>query len=509
MHLRFVLAAMALAQPALAQPALAQPALMAALSGRETDSRDVARASHVPSSPAIAPRTGLRIQTGAVERDSSQLRVRATVAWKNAWRNDRNHDAVWVFAKLRAAPSSSWRHARLRGVTSSSPTVTCRLAADNIGAFCAPSRAHRGDISVSVTLDLALNTLSERDRVLPTVQADVHGIEMVYIPGGAFSIGDPDPRSVEFAAYYRSDANGGHAGPLRITSEGAIRVAPEAGALYYKTPTPQYQGDRLGPIPAEFPKGTRAFYAMKYEILQGQYAAFLNAIGPEPAQFRAIHGGVAYYEERGSIRIDKNMYVADHPDRPANWVSWDDGIAFADWAGLRPMTEFEFTKAARGPVEPGRAEFPWGTNSRERLLRRVGPDHNLVQSGAADESRLTDATRDQLGASFFWVMDLAGSVWERVVSAGHPRGRAFQGTHGDGQLAAYGIATNADWPSGDSDGGGYGYRGGGYYERDRERAQSDREFNPYSPVAWRPYGAWGGAPRSVAYGFRAVRTAER
>jgi hypothetical protein len=95
------------------------------------------------------------------------------------------------------------------------------------------------------------------------------------------------------------------------------------------------------------------------------------------------------------------------------------------------------------------------------------------------------------------------------VSAGHARGRAFRGTHGDGQLGPYGVATNEDWPSGDHDGGGYGYRGGGYYERAAEQQRPDREFNPFSPVEWRSFGAWGGAPRSVGYGFRAVRTADQ
>ena len=37
---------------------------------------------------------------------------------------------------------------------------------------------------------------------------------------------------------------------------------------------------------------------------------------------------------------------------------------------------------------------------------------------------------------------------------------------------------------------------------------ADRAFNPYSPTAWRSYGSWGGAPRSIAYGFRAVRTTD-
>ena len=101
-------------------------------------------------------------------------------------------------------------------------------------------------------------------------------------------------------------------------------------------------------------------------------------------------------------------------------------------------------------------------------------------------------------------MDLAGSVWERVITFGHPRGRAFRGTHGDGTLTGNGQATNEDWPLGDHDPGGYGYRGG-YYER----GMPTREFNPYSPIAYRRYGSWGGGPRAIAYGFRAVRSAPR
>jgi len=99
---------------------------------------------------------------------------------------------------------------------------------------------------------------------------------------------------------------------------------------------------------------------------------------------------------------------------------------------------------------------------------------------------------------------------ERAVTIGHPRGRAFRGTHGDGTLRDYGVATNDDWPLGDNEASGYGYRGGGSYERERERTRdwTVRELNPYSPVEWRNYGSWGGGPRGVAYGFRAVRTAD-
>jgi formylglycine-generating enzyme required for sulfatase activity len=242
---------------------------------------------------------------------------------------------------------------------------------------------------------------------------------------------------------------------------------------------------------------------MKYELLQGQYADFLNTLSGEATYFRAIHGGVDYYRHRGTVRVVDGVFVADAPHRPANRVSWEDGIAFADWAGLRPMTELEFTKAARGPSMPVAHEYPWGVGTKDRLRRVMQPNDDLASTGDADEARLADDTREVLGASFYWVMDLAGSVWERAVTIGHPLGRAFRGTHGDGRLSDYGSATNDDWPRGDEAPGGYGYRGGGYYER----GMVERAFNPYSPIAYRRFGSWGQAPRSLAYGFRAVRTA--
>jgi formylglycine-generating enzyme required for sulfatase activity len=460
------------------------------------------------AAPVTASATDVRVITLSAARraGSASVSVSARVAWSNGWRNARNHDAVWLFVKLRGRSRSTWTHGRLAAdpVASGDPSGACRVATDQVGAFCEPAGTHRGDVSWTVTLEVEPGSIAESDLASGAIEARVVAVEMVYVPAGPFSVGDPDPRSAENAAFYRSDPQGEHGGVFRVTSEDAIRVAPELGALYYRTPRPQYQGDRQGPVPAEFPKGTRAFYIMKYEILQGQYAEFLNTISREFTWFRSPLGGLEYAHQRGSIHASEGRYVAGRPDRPANWVSWDDGTAFADWAGLRPMTELEFTKAARGPVDPLPGDYPWGTTSKERLLRRVGPDDDLVQTGAASEAELREDTRDILGASYYWVMDLAGSVWEKVVSAGHPAGRAFRGSHGDGVLKRYGLATNEDWPSGDHDGGGYGYRGGGYYER----GTADTQLNPFSRVSWRPYGAWGGAPRSIGYGFRAVRTAD-
>ena len=76
---------------------------------------------------------------------------------------------------------------------------------------------------------------------------------------------------------------------------------------------------------------------------------------------------------RGTIRLDGNAYVAGAPSRPANWISWDDGLAFADWAGLRPMTELEFTKAARGHGRSDRPRVSVGHGDGRAAAPRHGP----------------------------------------------------------------------------------------------------------------------------------------
>lgn len=447
--------------------------------------------------------TGLVVSPATLSRGTGAPSVTCEVSWRNGWRNDRNHDAAWLFVRLSVGKEGRSRRARL---ATSGHTVSgaleLRRPEDGAGAFLLSSVPHRGDVRATVRLELdpaALDGVQSGEPVTPAV----FGIEMVSIPAGPFFLGDPDPAALDYGGFFRAGPGGAPDGLYPVVSEAAIEVGPEPGRLDYRVKQPEYQGDRRGPVPAAFPKGTAAFYVMKYEVAQGEYAAFLNTLGDEASYFRAIHAGRDYARTRGSIALVDGRYVAASPARPANRVSWDDGCAFADWAGLRPMTDLEWVKACRGPERPVARAFPWGTASKARLLRVVRPDDELVTSGDADESRLSDDTREVLGASYYWVMDLAGSVWEKVVTLGHPTGRAFRGTHGDGRLTSYGFATNDDWPKGDEGRGGFGYLGGGHYEH----GKPEGEFNPHSPVSFRRFGSWGDAPRSLAYGFRAARTA--
>jgi len=262
----------------------------------------------------------------------------------------------------------------------------------------------------------------------------------------------------------------------------------------------QYQGDQQGPIPADFPSGYDAFYLMKYEVTQGQYVDFLNTLSARDATERAPYPSTEYTERGGSIRLMDGRYRAEHPDRRNVYWHWDDMMAFTDWAGLRPYTEFEYTKAARGPLDPQPIEYAWNTSAVDDLRRRIDPHtQDVVMLDGKSESTLTNENRQHFGASYFWVMDLSGSMWEKVITPADSVGRTFTGTRGDG-IVERGEATVASWPSGVRQSAGYGYRGGGYYGQDAYTS----DFVPYSPIAFRRYGAWSGGGRNAAYGYRAA-----
>ena len=445
----------------------------------------------------------------------NHYKVKFTLTWNNSWNNNRNHDAAWIFIKY-AAPSyrqAAFRHAKLMNKghqllhnhIPKSPSPAFEVAGDGTGIFIYPSSDYRGSLQWTIELALDTSILSDPNFNPNERLIEVFGIEMVHIPEGAFTLGDPDTAAYRNYALFKSDDNGRPAGLWMVSSEQEpIPVGPERGKLYYHSQTPLYQGDQKGIIPPAFPKGYQAFYIMKYETTQGQYADFLNSISSAATHSRTNFGGKGYEQFRGTIKTENGKYVAGSRQRPCNFFSWDDACAYADWAGLRPLTELEFEKACRGTSKPVAHEYPWNTNNKNKLMRIVNTDGDLMWSNGLKESELSEINRDMFGASFYWVMDLAGSLWERCITIGDSTGRSFKGTHGDGVLANYGFASNPDWPKGSTETAGFGFRGGGYYENQMLYGS----FNPHSPIGYRNFGAWPGGARSLAYSSRFVRTAD-
>lgn len=451
----------------------------------------------------------LRLSKPIFYKEKTQSFAVLNLSWENAWRNNRNHDAVWLFFKFLNG-NDGYVHSKIleRGHevilvhSEQNLQLEFEIPADRIGVSIYPKIPFRGHVEATIKIILDRDSFQEVNTRASNFS--VYGIEMVKIPRGGFTLGDPDTSALSFGSLYKSNAQGSYKGLFSIRDENQrIKIAPAEDALYYRAPE-GYEGDQTGIIPEAFPKGVEPFYIMKYEPTQGQYAEFLNSLSENQSQNRANFGGKNYYNERGSIIFENNEYIARNPSAPCNYMSWDDAMAFADWSGLRPMTEFEFTKAARGVKKPLENEFPWGTGSKEMIQRIVSENGTLTMLNGWDESKLSNDNKEIFGASFYWVRDLSGSLWERVITIGDSNGRAFLGTTGDGKLSSYGFATNDDWPKGIAEEGGFGFRGGGFYGHGRDY----HDFNPYSPISYRPYGAWSGGNRTKAYGARFVRSTE-
>jgi hypothetical protein len=115
---------------------------------------------------------------------------------------------------------------------------------------------------------------------------------------------------------------------------------------------------------------------------------------------------------------------------------------------------------------------------------RVGmPPANPANSG-----RMT------AGASYWGIMELSGNLYERPITVGNTNGRAFTGTHGNGELASTGNHDAATWPGIDANGSGY--RGGAYVQSEATMRTSSRAFAAETSAA-----------TSGQQGGRGVRTA--
>ncbi|MBU3744702.1 MAG: hypothetical protein FGM61_09200, partial [Sediminibacterium sp.] len=170
-----------------------------------------------------------------------------------------------------------------------------------------------------------------------------------------------------------------------------------------------------------------------------------------------------------------------------NYLSWDDVAAFLDWAALRPMTELEYEKAARGTVTPVSNECAWGSSSftavgsitsgatESEVSGTAGA--NVTGSGAYGTGPVRvgmyangSTNRTTAGASYYGVMELSGNVWEQVVGIGNSNCRSFTGAIGNGAVDASGNADVGNWPTA----GNIGLRGGSYSSSSTSLRVSDR-----------------------------------
>ncbi|SPP64494.1 SUMF1/EgtB/PvdO family nonheme iron enzyme [Nitrospira lenta] len=131
------------------------------------------------------------------------------------------------------------------------------------------------------------------------------------------------------------------------------------------------------------------FYLDKFEVTNGRFAKFVEAIQSEPPW------GFS----------DKDTPVT-HADRPVRWVSWMDAMGYCLWAGKRLPTEAEWEKAARGT--DGRV-YPWGnevpTAAHAVFGLKEGGGETVSPIGNRDKGKSAYGAHDLAGNLYEWVMD--------------------------------------------------------------------------------------------------------
>ncbi len=267
-----------------------------------------------------------------------------------------------------------------------------------------------------------------------------------------------------------------------------------------------------------YPNGFEGFYAMKYELSQEQYVRFLNKLNATQQVARTIDylddldaGDYVFGEDKTKPENRNGIVVGarsngvvifacnltkegnkvsqedDGQDVACNYVSIRDMLAYADWAGLRPLSEMEYEKMGRRPYPqlPDRkgwaggdiADVKYPTSGAYADGTTPGGEDERLANGNVNAGGKTDGpvrvgsfaplakTPQQAGSSYWGLMELSGNLAEYYYNAG-PTGRTFYDhiygySHGNGMLSSAGVADvgTAYWPESVD---AFGIRGGSY-----------------------------------------------
>lgn len=454
------------------------------------------------------------------------------VSWENSWRtaaSPSNWDAVWIFAKYRLTSGTLWEHATINANSANHTAPagsTIDAVPDAMGAFLYRDVDGFGPNdfnNVQLQWDYGVDGLNDND----SVEICVFAIEMVHVPQGGFTLGDGNGTTHSTNSFEIGISN--TFATIGTTIVNSVQTT-NTDAAPLTTPGIGIDGDDgldinndgdvtdPGDNP-DFPTGYNAFYAMKYEISQGQYVEFLNKLTIGQGTIRMA----ATTASRHNMTGGGNNWTTLTPNRACGRLNWMDLAAYADWSGLRPMTELEYEKAARGTIPSVLNEYAWGTTSIYTTPYALTADGTASEgitnmgtiTGNANYSTTDPSgpmrcgifaassannTREETGGSYYGLMELSGNISEMIVTLGDANGLAFDGSHGNGELSLAGNCDQALWPGNTgmevTNANASGLRGGTWNSsltvlRISDRSLANTEVNA----------------RSTIYGGRCVRTA--
>jgi formylglycine-generating enzyme required for sulfatase activity len=390
--------------------------------------------------------------------------IQFDVSWDNSWRSDvlQNWDAAYIFMKYKDE-IGIWKPLVFSlsnnivptGYTILIPPVNFNMATYYSGAFLYRSAAGSGISNISgVKIGIPANLAAG------VFDIKVFGVEMVYIPTGSYFLGDKNGSTNSFHNNFGPDRSYYVENNYLVDMKDPI------------IPAQIFSADNL-------PNGYDNFYCMKYEISQGAYRDFLNTLGYGGQINRTANLpnsgigtkaltnsniGRSYIEVAtpgnaatntpavyGCDAFNNNIFdeINDGEYVVCNYLNWPDLAAYLAWAGLAPMTELQFEKTCRGPVQPLGGEYAWGNTliaSTPYNILNSSYDNEVVSNASSTIGNanynatstgnvpfrngiFATATSNRItsGGSYYGVMEMSGSVWERVITTANTEGRNYTG----------------------------------------------------------------------------------